>query len=61
MLVYVSYVTDSAVAFSDDGNKEEEEPLKISTKKSQPKPYTLESLSEWKIPANVNRQASPEV
>ncbi|XP_058250626.1 dual specificity protein kinase Ttk [Hemibagrus wyckioides] len=51
---------DSAVAFSDGGNKEEEDPLKISTKKAQPKPYTMESLSEWKIPANVNRQASPE-
>ncbi|KAK3572419.1 hypothetical protein QTP86_032645 [Hemibagrus guttatus] len=51
---------DSAVAFSDGGNKEEEDPLRISTKKAQPKPHTMESLSEWKIPANVNRQASPE-
>ncbi|XP_060725834.1 dual specificity protein kinase Ttk [Tachysurus vachellii] len=51
---------DSAVAFSDGGIKEEENPLKMSTKKAQPKPYTMESLSEWKVPANVNRQASPE-
>ncbi|TTA40556.1 Dual specificity protein kinase Ttk [Bagarius yarrelli] len=52
---------DSAVTSSDGGNREEDEnQLRITTKQAQPKAYTLESLSEWKIPSSVNRQASPE-
>lgn len=61
MSVYVSYITDAAGTSSDGGSKEEDNPLRISTNKTQPKPCTMENLSEWKISASVNRQASPEV
>lgn len=56
-----SYVLDAAGASSNRGSREEENSLKISTHKEQPKSYTVANLSEWKIPASVNRQASPEV
>lgn len=61
MSVYIYNVTDAAGAFSVGGSKEEENPLRISTNKTQSKLYTMENLSEWKIPTNINRQASPEV
>ncbi|KAF5905732.1 dual specificity protein kinase TTK, partial [Clarias magur] len=53
-------VGDSVGAFSDVGSKEEENLARMSTNKAQPKQYTVESLSEWRIPASVNRQTSPE-
>lgn len=61
MSACVSYATDAAGAAGDGRCKEEENPMRISTNKAQSKPFTVESLSEWKIPANSNRQASPEV
>ncbi|XP_060778292.1 dual specificity protein kinase Ttk isoform X2 [Neoarius graeffei] len=52
-------VTDVAGASSDGRSKEEENPLRSSTNKAQPKPCIMDSLPEWKISASV-RQASPE-
>lgn len=58
--VCVFYITDVAGASSDGRSKEEENPLRSSTNKAQPKPCIMDSLPEWKISASV-RQASPEV
>uniref|UniRef100_W5LBU2 Ttk protein kinase n=1 Tax=Astyanax mexicanus TaxID=7994 RepID=W5LBU2_ASTMX len=38
----------------------EETPLRISTNNWQPKSNAVESSSEWKIPARINKFASPE-
>lgn len=58
---YISNVTDAAGASSDGGSKEEENPLRISSNKVHSKLYAVENVSEWKISASLNRQASPEV
>uniref|UniRef100_A0AAR2KFP4 Protein kinase domain-containing protein n=1 Tax=Pygocentrus nattereri TaxID=42514 RepID=A0AAR2KFP4_PYGNA len=48
------------IAGYDAGRKEEENPLRVSTNNVQPKPNFVESSSDWKIPARINRYASPE-
>ncbi|KAL6488866.1 hypothetical protein MHYP_G00026070 [Metynnis hypsauchen] len=53
-------IADTAGTHSNAGRKEEENPLRVSTNNVQPKPNFVESSSDWKIPARINRYASPE-
>uniref|UniRef100_A0A8B9KY47 Protein kinase domain-containing protein n=1 Tax=Astyanax mexicanus TaxID=7994 RepID=A0A8B9KY47_ASTMX len=51
---------DAVSTHSDGGGRAEETPLRISTNNWQPKSNAVESSSEWKIPARINKFASPE-
>ncbi|XP_072534958.1 dual specificity protein kinase Ttk [Salminus brasiliensis] len=53
------HIADAAGTHSERGGREVETPLRISTQYGQPK-SNVESSSEWKIPARINKFASPE-
>ncbi|XP_026858578.2 dual specificity protein kinase Ttk isoform X1 [Electrophorus electricus] len=53
-------VADVVATHSDRVGKEEEYPLRISRNDHQRKSCAAESLSEWRIPARINKHASPE-
>uniref|UniRef100_A0A8B9RHJ3 Protein kinase domain-containing protein n=1 Tax=Astyanax mexicanus TaxID=7994 RepID=A0A8B9RHJ3_ASTMX len=52
---------DAVSTHSDGGGRAEETPLRISTNNWQPKSNAVESSSEWKIPARINKFASVNV
>ncbi|KAI4904067.1 hypothetical protein NFI96_033886 [Prochilodus magdalenae] len=58
-------IADTASTHNDGGvgggGREEENLQRASTNNVQPKPNFMESSSEWKIPARINRYESPEV
>ncbi|XP_007257327.3 dual specificity protein kinase Ttk isoform X1 [Astyanax mexicanus] len=54
------HIADAVSTHSDGGGRAEETPLRISTNNWQPKSNAVESSSEWKIPARINKFASPE-